>query len=102
MLTRHFRLMSAGKLQKDPKGIYIVNQTPDHKTGGTDAVPESNILTKLSIVTCLFLEVYILLAFNKKPFYNLLTQQYCSILSFTSFTYYNNGLPFKMSTHIKI
>ena len=37
--TRHFKLMAAGKLHKDPKGYYIVNQTPDTQTGGTEVVP---------------------------------------------------------------
>ena len=35
--TRHFRLMAAGKLRKDPKGYYIVNQMPDNQTGGNKA-----------------------------------------------------------------
>ena len=35
--TRHFRLMAAGKLRKDPKGYYVVNQEPDDQTGGTQS-----------------------------------------------------------------
>ena len=46
--TRHFRLMAAGKLHKDPKGYYIVNQASDDQTGGTDApLDPSRILDKI-------------------------------------------------------
>ena len=46
--TRHFRLMAEGKLHKDPRGYYIVNQTPEDQTGGTDSsLDPSSILDKI-------------------------------------------------------
>ena len=46
--TRHFRLMAAGKLYKDPNGYYIVNQTPDDQAGGTNSsLDPSSILDKI-------------------------------------------------------
>ena len=46
--TRHFRLMAAGKLRKDPKGYYIVNQTHGDQTGGTESsLDPSSIMNKI-------------------------------------------------------
>ena len=46
--TRHFRLMAAGKLRKDPKGYYIVNQTPEDQMGGTESsLDPSSIMDKI-------------------------------------------------------
>ena len=46
--TRHFRLMAAGKLRKDPKGYYIVNQMPEDQMGGTESsLDPSSIMDKI-------------------------------------------------------
>ena len=46
--TRHFRLMAAGKLRKDPKGYYIVNQTPQDQMGGAESsLDPSSIMDKI-------------------------------------------------------
>ena len=46
--TRHFRLMAAGKLHKDPRGFYIVNKTHDDQTGGANSsLALSSILDKI-------------------------------------------------------
>ena len=46
--TRHFRLMAAEKLRKDPKGYYIVNQTPEDQMGGAElSLDPSSIMDKI-------------------------------------------------------
>ena len=44
--TRHFRLMAAGKLRKDLKGYYIVNQDPDDQT--QSSMDPSTIMDNIS------------------------------------------------------
>ena len=74
--TRHFRLMAEGKLRKDPKGYYVVNQMPDEQIGGNhspldpstmmDKIPERYKYHTAAILNYILHDKRKILAWNMK------------------------------------